>query len=153
MNFVKASSSGRGISRISVPSILFISSFAFQHHLPGNPAIEEQCQTDGEDIRHRLRSHKAGDANGRLQNEQGWNEDDPLTAQIDNQGGSGGSHGLQRVNHHIEYAEQRACGQQDAGELHRIGVGICVRQERPHDLIDKPEHRLPEHRRILDPSA
>ena len=51
----------------SLPSLIkLIFSFAFEHHLPGNPAIEEQRQADGKDIRHRLRPHKAGDANRRL---------------------------------------------------------------------------------------
>ncbi len=64
-------------------------------------------------------------------NRAGMKINNPLTAQIDNQGRSGGSHRLQRVNQHIEHAEQRACGQEDAGELYGVGIGACVRRNAP----------------------
>lgn len=68
--------------------------------------IEDRHQRRGDQVRHRLRPGQPRRAQGGVQEEQGRDIDDSLTAEIDGQRRLCRSHGLERVAGHIEHAER-----------------------------------------------
>lgn len=104
------------------------------HHFSGGPYIEEPYKPCGNKVCHRLRPHKSGHAQPRLQNKQCGDINDTLTAQIDNQRRRSCPHGLQGIAQRIEYAEQEACSQQYVRKLHRIVVSSLFCQKHADDL-------------------
>ena len=108
-----------------------------------NANIKDCGQTNREKVCHRLRPNQAVDAHHGLQDKQCRDENDSLTAQIDDKCRGCRSHCLQRIDKNIEHTEQEARCQQDPGELNCIRISCRVREEGTDDLVGKQiaDHR------------
>ena len=73
----------------------------------------------------------------RAENEHRRNVNKPMTGDIDDQGFRCRAAGLQRVNQHIEYAEQEADAKENVGKGNAVVIRCRIREEYADDLSGK----------------